>query len=317
MVAGDPVTGKRHWRAERCSRAAQQTERLTVDEERGALYTASEGTHCLHALSLGDGETRWTTRLPEGHCFAAHNRFAQTDQLLYAAVERTRPYRQSALLVLDKANGARVRSAAVTASAQDLQLGGGHLLVLESLTDLRPGYGSTVLVARDPTTLVTRWRAVISGCGTAHRGHIVTLGDSAWTGSTTGVGFITCIDLTSGKQRWRADGMRGGGMTLTDDDRPLLISQQQTHIIALDAQSGESVWRVDLGCAEAGSLCYASGIVYHSRGSWLYALDAATGRPLAVTESESGSGLSVWSNGEQVCWSTEKGVQIYQPAPHD
>ncbi len=320
LVGSDSASGTRRWSAAWSSKAAQQVEWLTVSEHPAVLYATGENPQYVRALSLEDGTARWATRLPEGHEFAEHNRYAQTETLLYAVVERTRPYRQSALMALDKQSGERVRSAATTATTQDLCIGGGHLLVLESLPDLRPGYSSTVVVARDPQTLVTRWRMVVSGRGATDGGRIVARGHLAWLGSTSGLGFISCIDLTSGTERWRVDEMCGQRLTLAADEhveRPLLVSQQGAHVVALDAQSGRKVWRCDLGRADTGTTCYARGVVYHSRGVWLYALDAATGRTLATTESPSGAGLSVWSDGVRVYWSTEWGVQIYEAAPRD
>ncbi len=320
LIASDAVSGVQQWSVAWNREAARQTGRLTVDHGKETVYATSEDAQRIRALSLHSGEMRWTTRLPEGHAFPPHNRYAQTDTRLYTAVERIRPYRQSALMALDTGTGTRVRSAATTAPAQDIRLGGGHLLVLESLRDLRPGYSSSVLVARDPDTLVTRWRMVVSGRGAADGGHIVTHGDQAWIGSTSGSGFIACADLNGGSERWRVDGVHAHSLTLAAGSQlngVLILFQQGASLVALDAESGRRVWRSDLGRTGAGSTCYANGVVYHSRDSWLYALDVQTGRALATTESPSGTGLSVWSDGERVCWSTEWGVQIYEAAPHD
>ncbi len=320
LIGTDLARGTRQWSMAWSRSATQQVERLTTSEDPALLYATGENPQYVRALSLEDGTARWTARLPAGHAFAEHNRYGQTDTLLYAAVERTRPYRQSALMALNKQTGERVRSAATTAPAQDLCVGGGHLLVLESLPDLRPGYGSTVLVARDPQSLATRWRVVVSGRGAANGGRIVAQGDLAWIGSTSGAGFLACVDLTNGTERWRIDEMHGNGLTLATDEhveRPLLLSQQGAHVVAVDAHSGRRVWRSDLGRADSGTTCYAGGVVYHSRGVWLYALDTATGRTLATTESPSGAGRSVWSDGARVYWSTEWGVQIYESAPRD
>lgn len=320
LIASDPHLGERRWSAAWDQAAARQTERLTVNHSQNTLFATSEDPQYMRALSLSGGETRWTTRLPEGHAFSARNRYAQTDTLLYAAVERSRPYRQSALMALDADSGARVRSAATTTATQDLSLGGGHLLVLESLPDLRPGYSSSVLVARDPDTLVTRWRMVVSGRGAADGGRIVTNGDHAWIGSTCGPGFIACADLTNGTERWRVEDLHGHDLTLAPGGHAhstLLILQQGAHLVALDAMSGRRVWQSDLARSGTGPICYANGIVYHSRGLWLYALDVQTGRVLSATESPSGAGLSVWSDGERVYWSTGWGVRIYDALPSD
>jgi outer membrane protein assembly factor BamB len=310
IVGADALSGEPLWAAEwtfaTCARRMQ-----TGPDDQTVAVTHDLGL--LRALSTSDGTPAWTTRLPEDHAFAAHNRYAREGTRLFAAVERAHPYRQSALLTLDARTGERLRSAVATAPAHDLHAAGGHLLAIESLPDLRPGGGSTVLVARDPDTLVTRWRLVVPDRGTAEGGRIAASGARAWFGSTDGQGFVGCADLDTGVLLWRVDGLHGHDLTLCPDAHRLFV-QTGTRIVALDARSGRRLWKAEMDEPSSGTVCCARGVVYHGRGDWLYALDADSGRTLAVAESRYGRGGAAWSDGTRVYWMTEGALQVHSAA---
>src|SRR3979411_2830250 len=74
-------------------------------------------------------------------------------------------------------------------------------------------------------------------------------------------------------------------------DGSMYVTDPRGSVYALDAADGQLRWTFDVteligGGAQAGSLfrhpgvCYADGIVYTSAGSFLFALDAATGKPV-------------------------------------
>lgn len=309
IVGADAWTGEPVWVAGWASDSSVRA--LTADADTETVTVTTE-PGLIRALRCSDGASAWSTHLPDGHAFAAHNRFARIGGRLFAAVERSRPYRQSALLALDVRTGERLRSAVATAPAHDLHAAAGHLLALESL-DPDTGGGSTVLVARDPDTLVTRWRLVVPDRGAARGGRIVSAGDRAWFGSTDGRGFVGCANLSTGTLVWRVDGLHSHDLERCSRSERL-FAQSGARIAALDARSGRHLWKAEMDEPSSGTVCYASEAVYHGRGDWLYALDASTGRTLAVAESKSGRGGAAWSDGKRVYWITEGGLQIHAAA---
>jgi outer membrane protein assembly factor BamB len=306
LLAADPRTGARRWGM------AYDAERLppflTTDGERRTLFTLGASGANLHAVDIATGEASWTSRLPGGHRFAPGVRTAFQNGRLFAAIERSHPYRQSALLAVDARTGQRVRSALTTSPAHDLCITLPSLLVLER--GGVSGAPSTVLVARDPETLVTQWRLSVEGHGPGASAVRAT-DTHAWFG---GGSRLTCADLERGTEMWRREQMTPRSLDLVSrpGEPPLVLVQTHSALAALDGLSGRTLWSVELEPdTPSASLCCARGVVYHGQSRTLKAYSLETGRHLASAASFGGTGGAVWSDGVRVYWATAERVQIH------
>jgi glucose dehydrogenase len=79
-------------------------------------------------------------------------------------------------------------------------------------------------------------------------------------------------------------------------DGTMFVTDPRGSVYALDAADGHLVWTFDVteligGGAKAGyifrnrGVCYANGVVYTGAGSFLFALDAKTGKPMRASSS--------------------------------
>jgi outer membrane protein assembly factor BamB len=98
---------------------------------------------------------------------------------------------------------------------------------------------------------------------------------------------ITAFDAQGGRQLWRLEpedidaegGLLGGGLAY--DGGWLFVSLSSGKVLALNAESGEEIWRQDLTLPLRAAPTVAGGkVLLVTADNQLYALDGQTGRPL-------------------------------------
>jgi outer membrane protein assembly factor BamB len=103
-------------------------------------------------------------------------------------------------------------------------------------------------------------------------------GGVVYVATETGEGFITAIDLYTGKRRWQSrTGVVASPMVLRDS---LLHAVTQTgFLLAIDTRTGETRWSRVAGPSRAGPLLTSSFIAVASLNDSLFVFDIAGGRP--------------------------------------
>ena len=100
-------------------------------------------------------------------------------------------------------------------------------------------------------------------------------------------GDIAAFDATSGREVWRSpaneldpdDAVLGGG--LAADEGWLFATVSSGMVLGLEAETGAEIWRQDLGLPLRAAPAIAGGLVLVlTADNQLYALEAATGRPV-------------------------------------
>ncbi len=124
-------------------------------------------------------------------------------------------------------------------------------------------------------------------------------------------GAIVALDKMTGKEAWRADGIRGSWNTPVLVDVPggeteLVVCVPMT-VLGLDPATGERLWRSE-GIPDSGYIC--PSVVAHE--GIVYAIGGRTNTALAV---RAGGRGDVTSTHE--LWRTNKGSNVCSPVYHD
>ena len=131
------------------------------------------------------------------------------------------------------------------------------------------------------------------------------VGDVAAVGAPDKAGVFHALDRDTGEVLWEAEltegGLQGGALAsaAVADGAVYVASNrasQDADLVALDAESGDERWRVDVGAHVSGPVSWANGVVYLADdSSRIRAYDAADGAVLWTHEvaSPAAGGVSV------------------------
>lgn len=107
-----------------------------------------------------------------------------------------------------------------------------------------------------------------------------------YAGTTDGPGEFVALDANTGEIIWRTDGIVSQSYTLTDS---LILVNNGIGLLALDKFTGEELWNTGLafGGGDGGdNIGYLNGYAYHAHSGRLWIVDTRTGE---IVHTKSGS----------------------------
>jgi outer membrane protein assembly factor BamB len=84
------------------------------------------------------------------------------------------------------------------------------------------------------------------------------------------MGRLVCLDARTGKERWQVDGLTGHYASPVLHDGILYVASDSADLHAIDAESGEVLWKFNYGNEAKGSPLFADGKIYAGDvpGAW-------------------------------------------------
>ena len=131
------------------------------------------------------------------------------------------------------------------------------------------------IVAYDSETFEKRWEFETDKGGFYYASLIYDNG-RIYAGTTSGPSIFVVLDATSGDIIWERKEQVAYKYIVENDT---VYINNSLELVALDAITGEELWRTDFGVGDAtDNIAYLDGYLYHSHGTALYILDAANGK---------------------------------------
>lgn len=234
-------------------------------DDRGRLYLTTSGAGCrLHALDVRTGETIWCSEEPDRLAVASSPLLDRTGAIFLADGSAMRRFDRDGRIVW------RTPILGVPLSAQFSPAGDlvfvthvGVAYVLDRVTG-RPTIAPVFLTpdpAFDPADGATACMRGLASCPAANTPAIDlrtgTLFFTFWTPGAEQAGVRAIrIGRSSLSPVWTNDTLPGGSAsspTLSADGARLYLTDNRSNLLALDAATGELIWRVDIGYAADGS----------------------------------------------------------------
>ncbi len=151
--------------------------------------------------------------------------------------------------------------------------------------------GRFYAIGAESGSLIWDYDITMDGDQTSFHGDMIITENAVLIGTDDGEGHIYSFDQTSGEANWKFPAGRGASSDIIlHEDRVYGVTLED-HLVCLDLESGELLWRLETGANTAGRTITGStpavvdGTVYYGgRDGVLHALDARTGKEIWKTE---------------------------------
>jgi len=200
-------------------------------------------------------DIRWNTSL-RGRPACVPRRMVADDEYLYMTLSHA-----GSVEVIDPATGKTLRTLDGTATAEELVLAGGTLLVHLTGSGQTRGKPDEAIVAVDVASGKTRWRAEV---GRYTPASLAAAGDRAIYHNRK---ETVCVGLEDGKEQWRAESAGGGNGTFILLPDAVVECDGKT-IVVREPDTGKERWTAKTGgkSMRAGDVFVSGGCVWHADG---------------------------------------------------
>ena len=259
----DPKTGEVLWSNELPENAWITTNNLLHDSD--TFYIKIDQTSKIVGWDILTGTKKWEGALPSGTFFDFRHD-ALDSQNLYLTGN------QLSFFVFRK-NGEFLLEKKMDKNPRALISDGTNIYVSQAW---RPegsesSYGR--IVSYNSDSMDEEW-SYTTQKGGFYTASMQLVDNVLYSGTVSGNGTFISLNANTGKRIWAKDLITYRFLVENDT----IYVNNSLNIVALDSNTGKELWRTDFGVGDASdNIAYLNGYLYHSHGSALFILDAATG----------------------------------------
>ena len=258
-------TGKVKWQLEIPNNGIEINNNLLFDES--SLFGKVDAGKTYYAINLDDGEKKWEKKNDQGKFISLGHDASSSNYIFLAGADRS-------IYAFTK-DGNFEQKFELEQHARFLTSSGDLLYVGQSWRNDGEEHNRGKILAIDQFTQDLKWEYSTTRGGFVYASLLEEKG-IVYGGVASGPGLFVSLDANTGETIWEREDLVVFDFISAKDT---IFINNSLNLVALNSKTGTELWRTDFGVGDAtDNIAYLDGYLYHSHGSALFILDAATGK---------------------------------------
>ena len=261
----NPKNGKVSWQDSLPDNAWVSNKALLYDSIN--IYTKIHKQNKIQARSISTGSLIWEQINPYGGFFDFVNDAIDETSIYLTGDDPT--------VYIYTKEGQYQEQVKLEHKGRSLLRNNDNLYISQAWRPENSEYSAGSIIAYDTEKVQKLWEYQTDKGG-FYDAPIIIQNDILFGGTTEGPGLFIALDKYTGEPLWQKE-LVTWKFVMSDSGDTIFINNS-LELVTLDSNTGKELWRTDFGVGDAtDNIAYLNGYLYHSHGTALYILDAATG----------------------------------------